>query len=236
MPQRHGGEVSAGNVDGKEAPAPRLVRRRPVVEARRRPRARRRACGTGADSASPVALLIASLHVHSRRSARRRASSSSACQRGLLAGRHELARHAVDVDRRARRARCRRRCARSTRHAEERDAARVRHVEVDVVAPATSGRPRRPRPMTTSCGGDAELAPEQAAQRRASHDVAIAKVRPAEAPCACVLRVGQQRGERGDVRRACAQARTSIRPRLARARRAPTAGEDGDAAGHRGQR
>ena len=95
MPQRNRGEIPAGDVDGKQAPAPRRVGRRAVDQVQARVRARYRASRNGADSASPVALLIASLHVH-RRSSARRAFVGARSRRALAcsSARHELARDA----------------------------------------------------------------------------------------------------------------------------------------------
>ena len=196
MPQRDSGEVSAGNFDGKKSPAPGSVRGRPSV--RRGVDSRTTSSfRNGADSASPVALLIASLHVHRRRSARRRASASSpasvACSRG-------------DMNLRATPSTLTTRspCSMSTPmrqprgDSEDRHAARMRDVEVEVRA----GNVRAAAPAA----GDhdlfrrkRELAAEQEAQGRAAHDVALAKVGTAEPRRARSLRVRQCRFERGDV-------------------------------------
>ena len=193
MPQRHGGEVSAGYVDGKQAPAAGSYGGGPS-RARQPARARRRACGTAptARRRSPCSSLpCTSTGAGARAGAhRRRAPRSVACSRGDMNLRDTpstltcaLAVLDVHADARSRAV-----------TPKMRDAARVRNVEVEVLRPRRSGRPRRPRTITTCCGGDAE------ARRRAG--CAASRVRRCSAragrgrPKRCgarVLRVRQQR-------------------------------------------
>ena len=136
-----------------EASRPRAVRRGAVDETRPSCRSTSR-CRNGASRPSPVALLIASLHVQYRRKRRRRSSGVRLGDRRAAPAGSGTSAPGGRTRPRGRRARHRRRCAALRPVVRQRPISATLPVcetlkSSPLSMPPSSGRPRRPRAMGT---------------------------------------------------------------------------------------
>ena len=164
----------------------------------------------GAISPSPVALLIASLQVQYLRKRVRRSSSGKLSERRPLAGREKLPREAIgadgavaalDVDA----------DAHAVGDADDRDASRMRHVEIERRAGARELRPTARAALNLDpCRRNVQRLTEHPAKRPTAGDPSPAQRFAAEPRRACVLGRREQCRHSLDVGGARCQARTTI--------------------------
>ena len=180
MPNRHSREKSVGHRHRDAASNRRARRAADRRPARGRRRWRRRAAETARRAHLPSPCSSPPCTSTGAGMPRRRSSAAIGARPSRSRARQEFARQAIGVDAAARRARRRRRCAIAAGSAVAMPISamppRVRHVEVERLLRASSGRPRRPRAQRHRGRRDAKNAvPAARAASRARRSSAAAR-------------------------------------------------------------